>query len=819
MDVRCEKCQAEYTLDETLVSPTGTAVRCTSCSHVFRVFAAQPAGGAQSTWTLRQVSGAVVPFDRMAALQDWISKGSVSRDDLISRGGGEWKRLGDIAEMRPFFDAADLAIAAQPGVQPAGAGYPQGRTTESHLPTLKVQAHREEVPQEHRPSVAVPMARVMSAADTRFAPSAPPAPAGPAPAPAPMASPGSRPAADSATVRAHSPSLPFAQTAPAMPAMSTARPAYAASAAATIPTAPGVPAAIAAQTSARTPSSHEPDLSMSQVPTAAEERWEAGRAPRVEGPAWAEKPAHFPAVPPSDYDIEDEPPPKRKVGRWVALALVLVLVGAGFYIFMYQPALVRKALGRFVESPDDARCQTFFIKGRESFLLDTENAFVQADREYHKVLALDERHAPTLAALAEMYAVWAQYLRDQEYDSRVDAAAVKDSSPHLREITRLKHEFDRKVADAERWGTQAIAVTPELPAAHLAMADVSRLKGDLRAAADHLAKARSKETENAATYVAAMVSLQKGTPPAEVMASIRRIARTEAEPMLRAQYREARILAATGKAAEAKEVLAKLLEMNSDHEMARDLAVRIDSGLVVALEEKDVAAEEQRLANAAVPEVVTPPTPPEVQAPVAPPPAVAGGGGGGGGGAGGAGGGWNGVGMDDLDSMLARAAKLQETGKSAEARSLYEAVLEQRPNDVDALSGLAYCYLDQGAKGQAIATFRRALGVNPSYGPALIGLAETYKAQGQKEQALKWYKEYLAKHPSSKYSSIAERNAAEIERDLAAAGGTAGGTTDTSGAGTGGGAEPAPPSGGDPTPAPAPAPEPEPYPAAPAPGA
>ncbi|MCK9459414.1 MAG: zinc-ribbon domain-containing protein [Proteobacteria bacterium] len=794
MDVRCEKCQAEYTLDETLVSPTGTAVRCTSCSHVFRVFAAPPAGAApQSTWTLRQVSGAVVPFDRMAVLQEWIAKGSVTRDDLLSRGGGEWKRLGDITEMKPFFDAADLAAASGPGVQPVGAGFPPGRTTESHLQTLKVQAYRGEA-EEPRPAASVPMARVTTTT--------------PAPAAAPAAAPVARPVAEAPTIRAHSPSLPFAQTAVDMHAMPSTRPAPAAP---VIPTSPGLPAVPTAPAAARAPQSREPDLSMSQVPSATEERWQTGRAPHVEGPAWAEKPMHFPAVPPSDYDSEDVPPPKRKVGRWIALAVVLLLVGAGFYVFMYQPGLVRRALGRFVESPDDERCQAFFIKGRESFLLDTENAFVQADREYHKVLALDERHAETLAALAEMYAVWAQYLLDQVYDVRVDAAAAKGASPHLREIARLKSELDHKIADADRWGTQAISVHPEMPAAHLALADVSRLKGNLGAAEDHLAKARSKETENAAVYVAAMVALAKGAPPAEVAESMRRIGHADAEPMLRAQYREARLLAATGKTAEAKEVLAKLLEMNSDHEMARDLSARVDGGQFVALLEADAAAEELRLADAAVPEVVTPPTPPVVQVPAAP--SVAGGGAaaGGGGGFGG------GAGMDDLDSMLARAAKLQESGNSAGARSLYESVLEVRPNDIDALSGLAYCYLDQGAKGQAIATFRRALAVNPSYGPAMIGLAETYKAQGQKEQALKWYKDYLAKHPSSKYSTLAERNAAEIERALAEAGGTGGasGSPGTDGAestGPSSGTDPAPAGGGDP------APTPEPSPPAPAPG-
>jgi len=803
MDVRCEKCQAEYTLDETLVSPSGTAVRCTNCGFVFRVFASPAADADQTAWTLRQANGAIVPFDRMAVLQDWIAKGVVSREDQINRGGREWKRLGDIAEMKPFFDAANLAHATQPGIQPIGAGFPQSQSKEAHLPTLKVQSLRGEETAAQRPSSSVPMVKIQSDTSTRFTPSVPPAPmTTPAPAPPPAATttpapmvvvvekkqPTVVPGADAPTIRAHSPSLPFAQTAVAVPAV--------------------VPPPGAKMPAPRVLQKEEPALSMSQVPSLVEERWETGRAPRVEGPAWAEKPAHF--SPPLPDEDEDEKPPKRRIGRWVALAVVLALVGTGFYIFMYKPEIVRAALSRFVEAPDDARFQAFFLKGRESFLLDTEAAFVQADREYHKVLALDERHAPTLAALSEMYAVWAQYIVDQQYDARIDAALAKGSEPHLRELARLKNEFAHKIADAERWGSQAVAANPSLPVAHLAVADVLRLKGDLSGAEEHLALARAPEIADAAAYAIAMLALQKGAAPEGVLESIRKVAHSETEPMLRAQYREARILAATGKVAEAKEVLAKLLEVNSDHEMARDLAARIDGGHAIVLTEKDAVAEEQRLANAELPEVVTPPAPPSVPSPGGMAPSEEDGRSGVSG---------VDVGSGDPDAMLLKAARLQESGKTSEARALFERVLEQQPNNVDALSGMAYCYLDQGAKGQAIATFRRALGVNPSYGPAIIGLAETYKAQGQKDQALKWYKEYLARHPSSQYSAQAARNAADLERELSESGASSGATpdpqapADETGAAPTPNAETPPPAGGSETgAAPATAPSPAPAP-------
>ena len=35
MDVRCEKCQTEYELDEARLKPSGVTVKCTHCGHLF----------------------------------------------------------------------------------------------------------------------------------------------------------------------------------------------------------------------------------------------------------------------------------------------------------------------------------------------------------------------------------------------------------------------------------------------------------------------------------------------------------------------------------------------------------------------------------------------------------------------------------------------------------------------------------------------------------------------------------------------------------------------------------------------------------------
>jgi predicted Zn finger-like uncharacterized protein len=37
MDVRCERCRAQYVFDDDQVTAAGLTVQCTNCAHVFRV--------------------------------------------------------------------------------------------------------------------------------------------------------------------------------------------------------------------------------------------------------------------------------------------------------------------------------------------------------------------------------------------------------------------------------------------------------------------------------------------------------------------------------------------------------------------------------------------------------------------------------------------------------------------------------------------------------------------------------------------------------------------------------------------------------------
>jgi len=162
MDVRCERCRAQYVFDDDQVTPAGLTVQCTNCGHVFRVkkkelvvtvpvkpgeydglpipaTAAAPRSAAAAAaaparepeaqrepvreWRVRQPNGNIFTFRELTTLQKWIIEQKVSRDDEISHSGEQWKRLGNIADLASFFQVVEAAErgrtqGAMPSVTP-----------------------------------------------------------------------------------------------------------------------------------------------------------------------------------------------------------------------------------------------------------------------------------------------------------------------------------------------------------------------------------------------------------------------------------------------------------------------------------------------------------------------------------------------------------------------------------------------------------------------------------------------------------------------------------------------------------------------------
>ncbi len=133
MDVSCPRCKTDYEFDDARVPDAGVTVKCTQCSHVFRVRKkSMPSSSAQHQkpddetlpglpkhasptreWKVRQPTGNVFSFKELTTLQKWIVERKVSRDDEISLTGEAWKRLGNIAELASFFQVVDDARQVQ----------------------------------------------------------------------------------------------------------------------------------------------------------------------------------------------------------------------------------------------------------------------------------------------------------------------------------------------------------------------------------------------------------------------------------------------------------------------------------------------------------------------------------------------------------------------------------------------------------------------------------------------------------------------------------------------------------------------------------
>ncbi len=164
MDVRCERCRAQYVFDDAQVTEAGLTVKCSNCGHLFKVkkkalvvtmavkpgedteppvavtsmppapagATAAPAAGATPSglpggaslppekreWRVRQANGNVFTFKELTTLQKWIVEKKVSRDDEISLSGDQWKRLGNIAELAAFFQVVEAAERGQSGPPP-----------------------------------------------------------------------------------------------------------------------------------------------------------------------------------------------------------------------------------------------------------------------------------------------------------------------------------------------------------------------------------------------------------------------------------------------------------------------------------------------------------------------------------------------------------------------------------------------------------------------------------------------------------------------------------------------------------------------------
>ena len=121
---------------------------------------------------------------------------------------------------------------------------------------------------------------------------------------------------------------------------------------------------------------------------------------------------------------------------------------------------------------DSGRTHDQYTQGRNLFLLDTEDAFHQAEELLQQGHGADTNNAMILAALGELDATWAGYLRDEARDIEAKTGAAGEVATRTLRKTAQQH-----LDDAKRYTGDALALNPDALEVNRAMAEFLRVDG------------------------------------------------------------------------------------------------------------------------------------------------------------------------------------------------------------------------------------------------------------------------------------------------------------------------------------------------------
>jgi predicted Zn finger-like uncharacterized protein len=765
MDVRCEKCQTEYELDESRLKPGGVTVKCTNCGHMFKIRkrsntnqgfqAAQndtrnkpisnrqpvtststtvmspapvaPEGSPRATtdfdsgpvgekqWLIRLENGEQKSCRELATLQQWIVAGIVGRESLISRTGKTWKRLGDISELGQYFVIAEEARAHR-SVKPTGKPLAQGTQLgvgraapgddDENRSTGSFRARQPTPPpppvvRAKQPTPAKPLAM----AQTELQPQPPSYSA-------PMAS--KRP-----------PTQPPPPPRAKAPSADRNTAAWAATDIKASDSMAGMPQGPSGGKLAAIPA--EPAFAgRVRVEAPDESSFETGKVRMVD-------------------DDDDFLPSRRgsRAGLYIAIVSLIVIAGAATVVYLFAFRDKKEDVAQkppadaaaVAPKPDATPVVTAIIDAAPPppSPVDVARNELSGDVEARMKPALDAlaSNDDQLALRARLTTALAQSMQDR-------AGLIEKADGD-----KLRKDAKQLVVDAATLAQKAIKAHADDPAANLAMADVLRLQG--KSARDVLryldaakAKADPETTRSIALATAQLLARDGKLDDAQ-----KALAAIDAGGDARVLIASALVAFARGKPTDARPLVDQIMTAQADHETARALQKKLDATVATT----DAMPPEDGKGSAKT----QTPTPPS----------------GGGGG--------------DYDSLVAKANKMAESNCS-KAMELYQKALDQKSQGVEALTGMGYCHLDAKQFASAFSNFRSALVVSPKYEPALGGIAETYQRQGNKEAAIEAWKRYLDVYP----------NSPKAKKQLELLGG-------------GGGEVPPPPSPPQPVPTPAPA--------------
>jgi predicted Zn finger-like uncharacterized protein len=719
MDVRCEKCQTEYELDESRLKPGGVTVKCTNCGHMFKIRKRAPTNVGQATmqdaatpgprphrvsskndvpenlsdvpsgpnsdrqWLVRLENGEQKTCRELATLQQWIVAGVATRESMISRSGKTWKRLGDIAELSQYFVIADEARVQR-----------TAKTTNSPKPTI----------------LGIGNAGSADELESRSTGSFRARPKTPPPPPPKPVNPLAQTELSGSFPPRHQPTQPTDPPPTAKPLDGRQTAAWASSEVKESESMAAMPQGPRGGRLSSIPQ-NEPAFSGKVRMTPGDEAsFDTGRVRMVD-------------------DDDDLMPAQRgsRAGMWIALVALLVIGAAAGAVYMFvfnqkkqqaktAPPIVDAAVVAQLADAAAVAPRTIDAAAPPApSPLDAARTELVGDVEARMKGAGDALtgdDAPTLAMHARLVAAIAQ--------SMTDRAGLADKA----EGDKLRSDAKKLVLEAGPLAQKAVMAAADDPSANLAMADVLRLQGkSAKDIARYIDKAKAKagddkELQRSIALAGAEVSVRDG----KLDDAAKALGAIDAQGDTRVAFETALVAFLQNHAADAKPQVDQILATASDHDAARALSKKLQT----AVTKSDPLPPEDGATKGPDKGPDSGSTKGSAAKPQPTPTVTAG----------------------DYDSLLARANKLAETS-CTKAMELFGKALEQKPTGVEALTGMGFCYLDAKQFASAFSKFRAALAVSSRYEPALDGVAETYQRQGNKEQAIEAWHHYLDAYPDS----------------------------------------------------------------------
>jgi len=697
MDVRCDQCGIIYEFEDERVGETGITVKCTSCDHIFKVFKA----AAKTTEPASEPAA-----EKPAPVADPAPAADKKQGDrrwLIRKPSGEIFKFRELTTLQQWI--VEQKVSREDEISRTGKVWERLGAIKELAPFFKVVDKARASEEDPQTPANMPNASEQMLAE---APLSKPAPA----------------RVDLLDDRAEPNGMPEKLIAEASEKFSMGERA--------------------------TPTSSEPAFPTGKI--------QVGTDAANKQAAWERDSDALDSVDESassdSFDDEDLAAVRTgsHVGRNVLIVVLGLAIGlGGFFAWTKWDRIKELFSGK--RNPTSGS----FHKGRTAFHGDTDASFKRALSLFLQIYqskssqVTGAQRAKARAGQAEVYAAWAQYLKDDAEDLRADALLLekggvagtpsKDPRPLRAKATRLDKDAKAKANLALRYARSAHLMAQNLETKR-AVAEAGRVAGLPISEVQRLIKAAEQlgAADPELAYTRAMIAYDLGKldeTQKQLRSTIALWNQKVGKPFFRAQMRLARVYYMRARRPEAISVLQSITSRNPSHARAQHLLDKLKAGSKAVAVTKTVV--DAGVPDSTVAVGVEPGMRPK-------------------------------SGGDEpagnYDTLVRKAGQLAYSGKSSRALTYYRKALALKPSGVEALTGVGYCYMDLRQTGQAIRHFRRALGVSGSYGEALIGIAEAFQRSGSKKRALNSYKKYLRHHPSGRRAVLAKQNIKELEDKL-----------------------------------------------------